>query len=105
MNIFCWPGTRCPCQSHKIEDSLCILIPIRSNVKIFSHEKKNVMSFCTANIYYSLTCIKQASKGYQNVLALDKGLLNTGTFQFICFYWELNKCLLNTGCLLNRGGH
>ena len=32
-------------------------------------------------------------------------MLNTGAFQCICLFWELNICLLNTGCLLNRGGH
>ena len=32
-------------------------------------------------------------------------LLNTGTFECICLFWELNTYLLNTGCLLNGGGH
>ena len=31
-------------------------------------------------------------------------LLNTNTFQCICWFWELATCLLNTDCLLNRGG-
>ena len=26
-------------------------------------------------------------------------------FNKLVFFWELKSCLLNTGCLLNRGGH
>ena len=32
-------------------------------------------------------------------------LLNAGIFQCICLFGETNICLLNTDCLLNRGGH
>ena len=32
-------------------------------------------------------------------------LLNTGIFQYIYLFQELNTCLLNTGCLPNRSGH
>ena len=41
----------------------------------------------------------------QNLLVKDRRLLNTGTFDCISLFWDLNTCLLNTGCLLNRGGH
>ena len=27
------------------------------------------------------------------------------TFKCTSLFWDLNACLLNTGCLLNRGGH
>ena len=37
------------------------------------------------------------------MLAEDRYLLNSGTCQCIYLFWELNTCLLNTGCLLNRG--
>ena len=41
----------------------------------------------------------------QNLLAYGRFLLNTGTFQCIYLFREVNTCLLNTDCLLNRGGH
>ena len=41
----------------------------------------------------------------KNLLAENRCWLNTGTFQCICLFRELSKCLLNTDCLLNRGGH
>ena len=41
----------------------------------------------------------------QNKLAKDRYLLDTGTLQCICLFQEMKACLLNTGCLLNRGGH
>ena len=41
----------------------------------------------------------------QNLLAYDRCLLNTGTFQCLCLFRELNKCLFNTGCMLNRCGY
>ena len=40
-----------------------------------------------------------------NVLASDMCLLNTCTFQCIRLLREMNTCLLDTGYLLNRGGH
>ena len=55
--------------------------------------------------YYSPTCIKQAPKGQSKSACLDRCLLNTGTFQCIFHFLELTTCLLNTCCLLNRGGH
>ena len=41
----------------------------------------------------------------QNVLAYDRCLLNTETFQYICLFQKLNTYLHNTGCLLNKGDH
>ena len=40
-----------------------------------------------------------------DVVAKDRCLLNTGEIYQICLFGELMSCLLNTGCLLNSGGH
>ena len=56
-------------------------------------------------LIYSPTVLNMHQRDDKNVLASDRCLLNTGTFQCICFLWEMNTCLLNKGCLLNTGGH
>ena len=57
-----------------------------------------------SEIMYIPTCIKQALRNKQ-VLALFKtdAYLIQVQFNVIAFFMELKVCLLNTGCLLNRG--
>ena len=44
-------------------------------------------------------------RNIQNMLAKDRCMLNAGIFLCICLFGELNICLLNTSCLLDRSGH
>ena len=57
-----------------------------------------------SEMMYSPTCIKQALRNKQ-VLTLFKtdAYLIQVQFNVIAFFMELKVCLLNTGCLLNRG--
>ena len=56
--------------------------------------------FCTGEPVLTM-CLRDI----KNVLAKDRCLLNTGAFQFNYFFREMNRCLLNTCCLFNKGGH
>ena len=52
-----------------------------------------------------MSTVQPALRDNQNLIAEDRCLLNTDIFQCICLFWELDICLLNAGCLLNRVGH
>ena len=58
----------------------------------------NIAPYFNLPAMYSPTYIRQAPKGKPK----DKGLLN---FSVFAFFQEMSTCLLNTDCLLNRGGH
>ena len=50
-----------------------------------------------SEMMYSPTCIKQALRNKQDAYLIQV------QFNVIAFFMELKVCLLNTGCLLNRG--
>ena len=53
----------------------------------------------------ALATVQPVLSKYQRDNKNVKCLLKAGAFQCSCLFQEMNTCLLNTGCLLNRGGH
>ena len=54
---------------------------------------------------YSPTCIRRHPRDNPDVLIMTGACLIQVSFNKFAFLGELKSCLLNTGCLLNGGGH
>ena len=50
-------------------------------------------------------CSKGIKNEFKTALVNEPSVFEPLKFYCFCPFRELNRCLLNTGCLLNRGGH